>query len=117
VKYRGIFLNDEWPCLGSWASATFGGFNSRFYEKVFELLLRLKANYMWPTMWGSAFYDDDPANGPLADEMGIIMGTSHHEPMAMAQQDWRRYTQRNNLSKYGIIPKIKTCCRNPGSTE
>lgn len=107
VKYRGIFLNDEWPCLGSWASATFGGFNSRFYEKVFELLLRLKANYMWPAMWGSAFYDDDPTNGPLADEMGIIMGTSHHEPMAMAQQDWRRYTQRNNLSKIWEYTKNK----------
>jgi hypothetical protein len=107
VKYRGIFLNDEWPCLGSWASATFGGFNSRFYEKVFELLLRLKANYMWPAMWGSAFYDDDPTNGPLADEMGIIMGPSHHEPMAMAQQDWRRYTQRNNLSKIWEYTKNK----------
>lgn len=90
VKYRGIFLNDEWPCLGSWASKTFGGFNSKFYEKLFELVLRLKGNFMWPAMWGSAFYDDDPLNGPLADEMGIVMGTSHHEPMAQAQQDWKR---------------------------
>lgn len=90
VRYRGIFLNDEWPCLGSWASQTFGGFNSRFYEKVFELLLRLKGNFMWPAMWGSAFYDDDPDNGLLADEMGIVMGTSHHEPMGQAQQDWKR---------------------------
>lgn len=90
IKYRGIFLNDEWPCLGSWASQTFGGFNSRFYEKVFELVLRLKGNFMWPAMWGSAFYDDDPDNGPLADEMGIVMGTSHHEPMGQAQQDWKR---------------------------
>ncbi len=90
VKYRGIFLNDEWPCLGNWANKTFGGFNSRFYEKVFELVLRLKGNFMWPAMWGSAFYDDDPENGALADEMGIVMGTSHHEPMALAQQDWKR---------------------------
>jgi hypothetical protein len=98
VKYRGIFLNDEAPALSGWSRATFGGFNSKFYEKVFELLLRLKANYMWPAMWGNAFYDDDPANGPLANEMGIIMGTSHHEPMAMAQQDWHRFAKRNQLS-------------------
>lgn len=99
VKYRGIFLNDEAPALSGWSRATFGGFNSKFYEKVFELLLRLRANYLWPAMWGNAFYDDDPASGILANEMGIVMGTSHHEPMAMAQQDWHRFTQRNNLSK------------------
>jgi hypothetical protein len=97
VKYRGIFLNDEAPALSGWSTAVFGGFNSKFYEKVFELLLRLKANYLWPAMWSNAFYDDDPQNGVLANEMGIIMGTSHHEPMAMAQQDWHRFTKRNNL--------------------
>ena len=97
VTYRGIFLNDEAPALSGWANATFGGFNSAFYEKVFELILRLRGNYLWPAMWGSAFYDDDPRNGVLANEMGIIMGTSHHEPMAMAQTDWHRYVQRNNL--------------------
>ena len=90
VEYRGIFLNDEWPALGKWASTTFGGFNSKFYANVFELLLRLKANYLWPAMWASAFYDDDPQNGQLAHDMGIIVGTSHHEPMALAQQDWKR---------------------------
>ncbi len=90
VKYRGIFLNDEWPSLGKWAAATYGGFNSQFYEKVFELILRLKGNFLWPAMWASAFYDDDPLNGPLANEMGVVMGTSHHEPMALAQQDWKR---------------------------
>jgi hypothetical protein len=97
VEYRGIFLNDEEPSLGGWARATFGGINSKFYEKVFELLLRSKANYLWPAMWGKAFYDDDPLSGPLANEMGIIMGTSHHEPMALAQTDWHRYIKKNNL--------------------
>ncbi len=97
VEYRGIFLNDEEPSLGSWARATFGGINAQFYEKVFELILRLKGNYVWPAMWGKAFYDDDPQNGVLADEMGIIMGTSHHEPMALAQTDWHRYIKKNNL--------------------
>lgn len=91
VKYRGIFLNDEWPSLGGWASKKFGGFNSRFYAHVFELLLRLKANYMWPAMWASSFYEDDPANGQLADDMGIVMGTSHHEPMMRPHKD---YTKR-----------------------
>ena len=104
VEYRGIFLNDEWPSLGGWASETFGGFNSRFYEKVFELVLRLKGNFMWPAMWASAFYDDDPMNGPLADEMGIVMGTSHHEPMGLAQQDWkRRGTGAWDYTKNGAV--------------
>ncbi len=97
VEYRGIFLNDEEPSLGGWARATFGGVNSQFYEKVFELLLRSKANYLWPAMWGKAFYDDDVMSGPLANEMGIIMGTSHHEPMALAQTDWHRYIKKNNF--------------------
>ena len=90
VKYRGIFINDEWPCFGNWALSHFGGINSKCYEHIFELVLRLKGNFMWPAMWGSAFYDDDPQNGVLADKMGIVMGTSHHEPMALAQQDWHR---------------------------
>ena len=90
VAYRGIFINDEWPSFGNWAIEHFGGINAKCYEHIFELLLRLKANYMWPAMWGSAFYDDDKENGPLADKMGIVMGTSHHEPMALAQQDWKR---------------------------
>ncbi|WP_281635510.1 glycosyl hydrolase 115 family protein [Flavobacterium marginilacus] len=107
VKYRGIFLNDEAPALSGWSKASFGGFNSQFYEKVFELLLRLKANYMWPAMWGNAFYDDDVKNGPLANEMGIVMGTSHHEPMALAQQDWKRYIQKNKLQNVWDYSKNK----------
>jgi hypothetical protein len=91
VKYRGIFLNDEAPALSGWAQETFGGFNHRFYEKVFELILRLKGNYLWPAMWGSAFNEDDTLNPRLADEYGIVMGTSHHEPMLRAQQEWRRH--------------------------
>lgn len=91
VRYRGIFLNDEAPCLTNWVKATFGNYNHAFYETVFELLLRLKGNFLWPAMWNNAFYDDDPLNGPLADEMGIIMSTSHHEPCARAQKEWHRY--------------------------
>lgn len=88
VKYRGIFLNDEEPALGRWAVEKFGGFNHQFYEKVFELLLRLKGNYLWPAMWWASFNSDDPENPRLADEMGIVMGTSHHEPMMRAHSEW-----------------------------
>jgi hypothetical protein len=91
VQYRGIFLNDEAPALSGWVHEKFGGFNHLFYEHVFELLLRLKANLLWPAMWGSAFNEDDPLNPKLADEYGIVMGTSHHEPMMRAQQEWKRH--------------------------
>jgi hypothetical protein len=90
VAYRGIFINDEYPCAALWSKEKFGGFNHKFYEKVFELLLRMKGNFMWPAMWNNAFFDDDPENGDTANRMGIIMGTSHHEPMNLAQQDWKR---------------------------
>ncbi len=91
VKYRGIFLNDENPALYGWANKTFGGFNHAFYERVYELTLRLKGNYLWPAMWGKALYDDDPLNAPLADEMGVVIGTSHHEPMMRAHIEWERH--------------------------
>lgn len=91
VKYRGIFLNDEAPALSGWAKEKFGGINSQMYSHVFELILRLKGNYLWPAMWGNAFNDDDKRSPALADEYGIVMGTSHHEPMQRAQQEWKRY--------------------------
>ena len=112
VEFRGIFLNDEAPCLTTWVENTFntqyGG--HEFYEKVFELILRLKGNMMWPAMWGWALYADDPANGKLADSMGIMMGTSHHEPMARNHQEyarnrrewgaWNYQTNQANLDKF-----------------
>jgi hypothetical protein len=91
VKYRGIFINDEAPAFQGWAKEKFGGVNHKVYEKVFELILRLKGNYLWPAMWGNAFNDDDKLSPVLADEYGIVMGTSHHEPMDRAQQEWKRY--------------------------
>ncbi|HEV1993383.1 MAG TPA: glycosyl hydrolase 115 family protein [Candidatus Acidoferrum sp.] len=91
VKYRGIFLNDEAPSLSGWVKGKYGNYNHEFYTKVFELLLRLKANYLWPAMWNNAFNEDDPLNPQLADEYGIVMGTSHHEPMLRAQQEWKRH--------------------------
>lgn len=91
VQYRGIFLNDEAPALTGWAKERYGGYNSKFYKGVFELILRLRGNYLWPAMWDAAFFDDDPENGRLADEYGIVMGTSHHEPMMRAHKEWSRY--------------------------
>lgn len=89
VKYRGIFLNDEEPALGRWAVKNYGGFNHQFYEKVFELILRLKGNYLWPAMWWASFNTDDPVNPELAEEMGIVMSTTHHEPMMRAHAEWK----------------------------
>ena len=91
VKYRGIFINDEWPSFGGWCTNKFGGVNSKAYAHIFELILRLKANYFWPAMWGTNFNEDDPESPRLADEMGIVMGTSHHEPMMRSH---REYLQR-----------------------
>jgi hypothetical protein len=91
VQYRGIFINDEAPALSGWAREKFGGFNHLFYEKVFELILRLRGNFLWPAMWGNAFFDDDTLNFRMADEYGIVIGTSHHEPMMRAHDEWRRY--------------------------
>ena len=90
VKYRGIFINDEWPSFGGWCTNKFGGVNSKAYAHIFELLLRLKANYFWPAMWATAFNEDDPESPRLADEMGIVMGTSHHEPMMRSHQEYLR---------------------------
>ena len=91
VKYRGIFINDEAPALSGWTKEKFGGFNHKFYEKVFELILRLKGNYLWPAMWGNAFYYDDSLNIKSADEYGIVIGTSHHEPLMRAHEEWKYF--------------------------
>ncbi|KAF4969145.1 hypothetical protein FSARC_3582 [Fusarium sarcochroum] len=94
VRHRGIFLNDEAPALTGWVREKFGGYNSKFYTKVFELLLRLKANFLWPAMWpgypnpGASFFTDDPLNQKLADEYGIVVSTSHHEPMQRLSNEW-----------------------------
>lgn len=124
VRYRGIFINDEDPALSGWAKKKFGGVNSKMYEHVFELLLRLKGNYIWPAMWApKAFHLDDPQNTQLADAMGIVMGASHHEPMTRAQNEWHRLpaetgaggewnyiTNRENLRKFwrGGIERMMT---------
>lgn len=91
VKYRGLFINDENPALYGWVNETFGGFNHGFYAKVYELLLRQKGNYLWPAMWGKSLFDDDSLSYPLADKYGVVMGTTHHEPMMRSHVEWDRY--------------------------
>ncbi|MBC72550.1 glycosyl hydrolase 115 family protein [Flagellimonas aurea] len=91
VKYRGIFINDEAPALSGWVTEKYGDFNKQFYEKVFELILRMKGNYLWPAMWGRSLWDDDPTTAPLADEMGVVLATSHHEPLMRSHVEWDRY--------------------------
>ena len=100
VKYRGFFINDENPALGTWAPAYFGpgkapgypgGFNHLFFAKVFETMLRLRANYLWPAVWGRAFAEDDPLNHATAKEYGVVMGTSHEAPMMRGIEEWNRH--------------------------
>ncbi|MBP0955334.1 MAG: glycosyl hydrolase 115 family protein [Oscillospiraceae bacterium] len=101
VKYRGFFINDEWPAFGNWCMKRFGGVNSEMYEQVFELLLRLKGNYLWPAMWASCFSCEGPGlrSAELADEYGVIMGTSHHEPCMCHGEEYSRL--RGKDSPYG----------------
>jgi hypothetical protein len=106
VKYRGIFLNDEAPCLTGWVTEKYGNYNHRFYTNVFELLLRLRANYLWPAMWNNCFNEDDPLNPKLADEYGIVMGTSHVEPMLRADKEWNRKGHNANEWNYDKNPEI-----------
>jgi hypothetical protein len=101
VRYRGFFINDEWPAFGTWANKRFGGLNARMYEEVFMLLLRLKGNYLWPAMWASVFSEDGPgrASAELADELGVVIGTSHHEPCMRHGEEYSRL--RGPSSPYG----------------
>ncbi|HKT01821.1 MAG TPA: glycosyl hydrolase 115 family protein, partial [Rugosimonospora sp.] len=100
VTYRGFFINDENPDTGTWAPARFGpglapgypgGLNHLYWEKVFEVALRLKANYVWPAVWGRAFAEDDPLNQATATAYGIVMGTSHEAPMTCGIEEWNRH--------------------------
>jgi len=101
IKYRGFFINDEWPCFGNWTFDHFKGFTAEMYDHVFELLLRLKGNYLWPAMWSSSFPLDGPGHlsEELADIYGVIIGNSHHEPCLRASEEWKKV--RGKESGYG----------------
>lgn len=108
VRYRGFFINDEWPAFGNWCNHNFGGFNAKAYDHVFELLLRLKGNYLWPAMWSARFADDGPdlLNAELADEYGIIMGMSHHEPCLRQGEEYKYLRGKNYV--YGDAWNFRT---------
>jgi len=99
VRFRGFFINDEWPAFGNWTMKNFGGFNAKMYDHVFELLLRLKGNYLWPAMWSSRFSDDGPglASHELADEYGVIMGASHHEPCLRYGEEYKYLRGKDSI--------------------
>ncbi|RBM20857.1 glycosyl hydrolase 115 family protein [Streptomyces sp. PT12] len=112
VKYRGFFINDENPALGTWAPAFFGpghapgfpnGFTSEFWAKIFEVMLRLKANYLWPAVWGRAFAEDDPLNHATATAYGVVMGTSHEAPMMRGIEEWNRHATAAVRDEDGAI--------------
>ncbi|HKE93996.1 MAG TPA: glycosyl hydrolase 115 family protein [Povalibacter sp.] len=99
VRYRGIFINDEDWGLQPWAATNFepehGGIGPKTYARVFELLLRLKANTLWPAMHpGTPPFNADPRNAALADDYAIVMGSSHAEPML-----------RNNVGEWQESPE------------
>lgn len=108
VKYRGFFINDEWPAFGNWCTKNFGGFNAKAYEEIFLLLLRLKGNYMWPAMWSAIFPDDGPGllNEELADELGVVMGMSHHEPCLRQGEEYRYVRGKDSI--YGDAWNFRT---------
>ena len=86
VKYRGIFINDEDFGLNPWAKAGIdkdvNSIGPRTYERVCELLLRLNANMLYPAMHhGTKAFYTIPENKLVADRYGIVIGTSHHEPL------------------------------------
>ncbi len=108
VRFRGFFINDEWPAFGNWCTKNFGGFNAKAYEHVFELLLRLKGNYLWPAMWSARFHDDGPGllNAELADEYGVVMGMSHHEPCLRQGEEYKYLRGKDSI--YGDAWNFRT---------
>ena len=116
VQYRGIFINDErFGGWARWVEQTFdkesGKVGPKVYEKVFELLLRLRGNYLWPAMHnGSQAFNADPENARLADDYAIVMGSSHCEQMLRNNEDeWKNagtwgdfnyLTNRDNMIRY-----------------
>lgn len=117
VKYRGIFINDEDWGLKPWAAETFDpeqkDIGPRTYARVCELLLRLKANYLWPAMHEcTAAFNQIPENKLVADSFAIVMGSAHCEPLLFNNAtEWDRETmgewnyQTNKQNIYKVLDK------------
>ncbi|KAK4187492.1 hypothetical protein QBC35DRAFT_233302 [Podospora australis] len=114
VKYRGFFINDEQPALTNWVASRWEdtpygpGYGPAFYSLIFELLLRLRANYLWPALWATMFEVDDPGNQPLADAFEIVLGTSHTEPLMRAQNEFGKFYQSQGLGPWAYNENNKT---------
>jgi len=111
VKFRGIFLNDEDWGLQPWAANTFepetGDIGPKTYEKIFQLLLRLRANAIWPAMHPStkAFYSI-AGNKEMAAKYQIFVGTSHAEPMLrnnVGEWDHEKYGDYNYATNSDVV--------------
>ena len=114
IKYRGIFINDEDWGLQPWAAqhldTDIKDLGPKTYAKVFELLLRLKANYIWPGMHPcTQAFNIYPENKLVADRYAIVMGSSHCEPMLrnnvtewdkQTLGDWNYETNRDAIYDY-----------------
>ena len=113
VQYRGIFINDErFGGWARWAELKHGKVGPETYKRVFELLLRLKANYLWPAMHpGTQAFNDDPENAQLADNYAIVMGSSHCEQMLRNNEgEWKAVEQKHpgTLGDFNYITNRKT---------
>ena len=96
------------------------GIGTSVYEHVFELLLRLKGNYLWPAMWSARFGDDGPglANAKLADEYGIIMGMSHHEPCLRQGEEYKYLREKiRYMAMHGISGRTGKASSGSGKTD
>ncbi|HZB46893.1 MAG TPA: glycosyl hydrolase 115 family protein, partial [Pyrinomonadaceae bacterium] len=107
VRYRGVFLNDEDWGLQPWAAKTFererGDIGPRTYARIFSLLLRLKANTLWPAMHKCTRpFNQFAENKQVADDYAVVMGSSHAEPML-----------RNNVGEWTDDPKLYDYTKNP----
>ncbi|HMA96431.1 MAG TPA: glycosyl hydrolase 115 family protein, partial [Polyangiaceae bacterium] len=123
VKYRGFFINDEEPQTGNWAKNLFPAtpgtpaaqapgaartatpvgktnptsLGHEYYEKLYEVLLRLRANYLWSAEWGKSLWIDDPQSAPLADAYGVVLGSPHDAPMQTSTHEWGWFAQNYGL--------------------
>lgn len=101
VEFRGIFINDEDWGIMRWSSFTYepgkgkGHIGPKTYQRIFELLLRLRANTCWPAMHRATYpFFLTPGNKEMADDYGIYIGTSHCEPMLRnANGEWQKEGQ------------------------
>jgi hypothetical protein len=126
VRYRGIFLNDEDWGLRPWASKTFdpenGNIGPKTYTKIFELLLRLRANYLWPAMHpGTLPFNSFPTNREIADAYAIVMGSSHCEQMLrdnVGEWDEKNYGEYNFVTNpSGVLKYWEERVRENGKFE